>query len=93
MAKGSKRQKIKDALSPVRDLVSPRSPPMQESADDSSEVLDDLFAELDSRDKSQVDITEVAQIARDVQMNETVNEAGSSKKRSRSKHEARQVSR
>jgi hypothetical protein len=110
MAKGAKRQKVKNALSPVRNLVSPgsshspsASPSFSSSAtspdenDSDSELLDDLMAELDARNGSSEAQAEAGVIAREMQMNEKVNESHSSlnplawRKSSKSRHQARQV--
>jgi hypothetical protein len=100
MTKGSKRQKIKDALSPVRNLVSPSnsgssapntiSPNSTLSTeDDNEDVLDDLLAELDSRGQNGAAQAEAGQIVREMQ---AADQSSTSKGRSRSRHQARQVS-
>jgi hypothetical protein len=101
MAKGSKRQRIKDVLSPVRDLVSPSSSrssasndPTPSSSfslsvqDDDSDVLDDLMAELDARDNSVAAQAEAGQIVREMQ---AASGSSTPKQSSKDRHQARQA--
>jgi OTU domain-containing protein 6 len=78
---GSKRNKIKKALSPK----SVYSPPPDNTNDE--ELLDDLVAQLDSRDGTVQH--EAATVIQEVE--QKANEQANSKKDSRSRFEARQV--
>jgi OTU domain-containing protein 6 len=108
MTKGSKRAKIKQALSPVRNLSpsalkspSPSNhvtspPPLEDLADeDQDDLINDLMAELDSRDKT-VQV-EAATVLQEIKMDGAVNGNSTSessqnrKKDSKSRHQARQV--
>jgi hypothetical protein len=108
MAKGSKRQRLKEALSPVRNALSPKpaSPPQpgaipdrdadgDSSSSDDADILDDLMAELDSRDAGAAGKAEAATVIREMQKNDAVNEdplgESTKKESSKSRHQKRQV--
>lgn len=87
---GSKRQKVKKLLSPTRSTTPP--PPPQQSALNDDDLMDDLLAQLESRDKAAnqeaaavVNEMEPTQLAEDLE--------GATKQDSKSRHKARQVRR
>lgn len=88
MAGGKNRAKLKKVLSPP--TQSP--PPIEGSADDQGELLDDLFAELDSRDPSVQQ--EAAQVISEIRTNSPVvsPSPSDSKKGSKQKFKEREVS-
>ncbi len=84
---GSKRNKIKKIFSPVS------SPPPPIAPED-DELMDDLFAQLDSRDQTVQ--AESAAVITEMHLNQTVNTSNGSseeskKHDSRARHKARQV--
>lgn len=99
MAKGTKRSKLKAAISPVRDKLvgSPtKSPPVSENSPEEDDLLDDLMAELDSRDTTVQG--EAATMIQEIQQNRAVNESPlslvespSQRQDSKSRHKARLV--
>lgn len=83
---GSKRNKLKKALSPTQSA--PSSSPM---ADD-EELMNDLMAQLDSRDKTVQ--SESANVLNDMQINQQTTAAEEARKKQdpKSRYQARQVS-
>lgn len=84
---GSKRNKLKKVLSPPRQATSPP----QMAADD-DELMNDLMAQLDSKDKNVQ--SESADVLNDMQMNKQVDlaEQAGQKQDPKSRYQARQVS-
>ena len=83
---GSKRNKIKKALSPTKKSVEPPLPPVVDDGD----LMDDLFAQLDSKDKAAQETP--AEILKDASIDSAAdNLEKESKKDSKARHKARQV--
>jgi len=82
---GSKRNKLKKALSPTQSI--PSSPPMV----DDEELMNDLMAQLDSRDKTVQ--SESANVLNDMQINQqaTAVDEARNKQDPKSRYQARQV--
>lgn len=80
---GSKRNKIRKVLSPTRHATPPPEPLHDDDA-----LMDDLLAQLDEKDSASRQ--EAATVLSEVSEQKTA-EAESAPKRSRSRHEARQV--
>ena len=86
---GSKRQKVKKFLSPTR-LVTPSPPAAAESALNDDDLMDDLMAQLDSKDEAAK--SETATVVAEMQPDKVVEQAETAPKQdSKSRHKARQV--
>lgn len=82
---GSKRHKLKKMLSPA----TPPPPPPEQTLDD-EELMDDLLAQLDSKDKTVQGVS--ATVINDMQLGQVADQIDKSPKQdSRSRHRARQV--
>ena len=81
---GSKRSKVKKLLSPTRAA----SPPPEQIADDDA-LMDDLMAQLDSKDT--VAQQEAATVLTEVSVQKAAEVADAPQKSSRTRHQARQV--
>jgi hypothetical protein len=88
MTKGSKRARVKAALSPVRDILSPpgtkTSPSrsttnsiatdsLEPQSDEDGDLMDELLAELDSRNHTVQG--EAATVIREIEMSRNVNQS------------------
>jgi len=80
---GSKRNKLKKALSPTQPTS---SPPIM--AEDDEELMNDLMAQLDSRDKTVQ--SESANVLNEIQINQQAEEARK-KQDPKIRYQARQV--
>ncbi|KAH8106703.1 hypothetical protein BXZ70DRAFT_1003623 [Cristinia sonorae] len=80
---GSKRNKIKKMLSPAN------SPPPPSVSPEDDDLMDDLFAQLDSKDQTVQ--AESATVISEMQLNQTVNLDSSGKQDSKARHRARQA--
>lgn len=85
---GSKRNKLKKVLSPSQSTA---SPPSDLVADD-DELMNDLMAQLDSKDTNVQ--SESAEVLKDMQTNQNIDlaEEASKKKDPKSRYQERQVS-
>jgi OTU domain-containing protein 6 len=83
---GSKRNKLKKVLSPSQPTA---SPPM---AEEDQDLMNDLMAELDSRDKTVQ--SESANVLNEMQINQQATAAEEARKKQdpKSRYQARQVS-
>ncbi|KAJ3525510.1 hypothetical protein NM688_g8393 [Phlebia brevispora] len=83
---GSKRNKVKKLLSPSRALT----PPAPDNALNDDDLMDDLLAQLDSRDKASQ--TEAATVVSEMQPTQVAEQAEAAPKQdSKSRHKARQA--
>ena len=91
---GSKRNKVKKAVSPLASSFIPTtsSPATEQASEDSDGLLDDLLAQIDS--KQHTDKEEAATILRQIENTAIATDAIASqqKKSNRNRFEARQVS-
>ncbi|KAI0341719.1 OTU-domain-containing protein [Trametopsis cervina] len=85
---GSKRNKIRKALSPTKGLVD--SPPPPPPITEDNDLMDDLFAQLDSRDQTTQETS--AEILKDASIDSVADDLDSAaKKDPKARHKARQA--
>lgn len=85
---GSKRSKIRKAFSPTKNLVESPPPPIT----DDNDLMDDLFAQLDSKDKTAQETS--AEILKEANLDsvaDNLERDEENKKDSKAKFKARQV--
>ncbi len=71
-------------------MLSPETPPPPEQTLDDEELMDDLLAQLDSKDKTVQGVS--ATVINDMQLGQVADQIDKSQKQdSRSRHRARQV--